>query len=276
MRTKLLITSAVLCGLVFAGCDKDEDGIRVDPGIEKAFQTRYPSANRVEWEKKAGYYVAEFWNNNAETEAWFSGDAVWHMTETDVRYDDLPLAVRDGFMASDYADWRIDDIDMLECAGVETVYIIEVEQGNREYDLYFSTEGVLVKAVAEGGGQREPHPSEGLETLKNFIAGKYPNARIMDVDQERDRIEIDIIDGRTSREVVFSLSGEWSYTKTEVRRADVPSVVLNTLAASEYNSWKIDDIDHFETPSGHYYLFELESGNREINLKIGTDGQILY
>lgn len=262
-------------GILLAGCEDDDDNVRVDPTIETAFRSQYPDASRVEWETKAGYYVAEFRRNNAEAEAWYSPQAIWYMTETDVYYTDLPQAVKDAFTASEYAAWRIDDIDMIESAGMETVYILEVEKGNAEYDLYFSPDGVLVKAVTEGGGSTGHQPSTVLPAIKEYIAAKYPQARIVDVDTEYNKIEVDIIDGHTPREVVFTTAGEWTYTKTEVRKTDVPAVVLGALNASEYGSWQIDDIDLYKTASGNYYLFELESGNKEVNLKIDPDGTIL-
>ena len=261
-------------GTILAGCEKEDD-IRVDQTIKNAFRNQYPDAARVEWEKKAGYYVAEFRMNNTEAEAWYSPQAIWYMTETDVRYDDLPQAVKEAHRAGEYADnWRIEDIDQLECLDLNPVYIIEVEQGNAEYDLYYSPEGVFIKAVPDGNGSGHL-PSTVLPAVKEFIAEKYPQARIVDIEQGHNRIEVDIIDGRIPREVVFSSAGEWEYTQTEVREADVPTVVLEARKASEYGSWQIDDIDHYLTPEAEFYLFELESGNREVHLKIDLDGNIL-
>lgn len=157
---------------------------------------------------------------------------------------------------------------------METVYIIEVEQGNIEYDLYYSPEGVLVKAVP-GEGAAGYQPADVLPVIKEFIAKKYPQARIFDIEYENGRIEVDIVDGSIPREVVFTRAGEWSYTKTEVRKSSVPATVLEALAATEYGSWRIDDIDHYLTPTVEYYIFELESGSREVNLKIDTAGNIL-
>ena len=53
------------------------------------------------------------------------------MTETEIRFDALPQAVREAFAASEYASWRVDDrVDVLYRAGdVEPeIYVIEVEQ----------------------------------------------------------------------------------------------------------------------------------------------------
>lgn len=274
MRTRLIILALAVAGMFLVGCDNDDDGIKVDKAIENAFKQQYPDATRVEWEKKSDYYVASFRQNNTEAEAWYNTQAVWHMTETDVIYADLPQAVKTAFEASEYAGWKVDDIDKLECLGMETVYIIEVEQGNTEYDLYYSPEGVFIKAVADGSGSGYL-PPEILPAIKEYIATKYPQARIADIEKERNMIEVDIVDGRISRELLFTLEGEWVQTKTEVRQSDVPQIVLTAWSNSQYGSWKIDDIDHYITTTGEYYIFELESGSQEIDLKIDSEGNIL-
>jgi hypothetical protein len=37
----------------------------------------------------------------------------------------------------------------------------------------------------------------------------------------------------------------------------------------------LTDIGHYAAPAGEYWLFELESGNRETNLKIDAAGNIV-
>ncbi len=124
------------------------------------------------------------------------------------------------------------------------------------------------------GGSQQQGPSSVIASVKDFIAGKYPGARIVEIDVERNSIEVDIIDGYVSRDVVFSQAGQWIYTETDLRRGDLPQAVLGTLAA-QYGGWYIDDVNLIETPSGSHYLLELESGHRETRLKIDASGRIL-
>ena len=59
------------------------------------------------------------------------------MTESEITYEMLPEAVKKAFSSSEYANWKIDDIDKLERAGMEIIYVIEVEtrSGNVEKAL---------------------------------------------------------------------------------------------------------------------------------------------
>ncbi|WP_163223322.1 PepSY-like domain-containing protein [Bacteroides sp. 214] len=273
MKTKLFMFTLAVAGLFFVGCSDDDDNIKVDQTIQNAFEVQYPDVTRVEWEMKSGYYVADFKQNGMETEAWYSGQGIWKMTETDVLYKDIPQAVKSAFEASEYATWHVDDVDMLEMPDVETVYIIEVEKGKEEYDLYYTIDGVFVKAMVDTNGTYLP--TTVLPAIKEFIAVKYPQARIVDIDQERNTVEVDIVDNKISREVVFDLNGEWMHTKTEVRQADVPQTVLNALATTQYGSWRIDDVDHYVTANSEYYEFEMESGKQEVLVKIDMNGNVL-
>lgn len=48
----------------------------------------------MEWELKGDYAVADFYWDGGEHSAWFNPlSAAWYMTETDVRYENLPEPV---------------------------------------------------------------------------------------------------------------------------------------------------------------------------------------
>lgn len=92
------------------------------------------------------------------------------MTETDLPYQALPAAVKSAFESSEYAKWKVDDVDMLERPDMEKVYVIEVESGKQEFDLYYSEEGILVKSVADTDNDSENYlPAEIPATIETFI-----------------------------------------------------------------------------------------------------------
>lgn len=276
MKTKLFMIALAAAGFALQGCnDNDDDNIAVDTAIEAAFRAQYPGATHVEWERKSDYYVADFRLDNIEAEAWYDAQAAWHMTETDITFEMLPEAVKTSFAASIYADWRVDDVDKLERKGIETVYVIDVEQGREEYDLYYSPDGVLIKAIPDTNDDHAGDlPGTLPQTIADYLAANYPQAKVVDIDVEHYGIEVDIIDGTTPRELAFTTAGQWLYTKTDVRRVDVPQAVIDVLEASEYATWWVDEIDHYLTPDAEYYKFELESGEREVEITITTDGKL--
>ncbi|MDD3491275.1 MAG: PepSY-like domain-containing protein, partial [Paludibacter sp.] len=76
-------------------------------------------------------------------DAWFETNGTWLMTETDIRRSKIPAAVKSTLDKSEYAGWRIDDVDCLEYANADPVYVLDMEKGESEVDLYYAADGTL-------------------------------------------------------------------------------------------------------------------------------------
>ena len=291
MRNLLVAAAAFLA----AGCERSDgergSGGEVSPQVLAAFAECYPGAQNVSWSMKGDYAVADFyWTGtraalSTNCSAWFgNADGRWTMTETEIRFEALPQAVREAFAASEYASWRVDDrVDVLYRAGdVEPeIYVIEVEQGGREMDLYYSPDGVLVKSVADADPDCDYGdfiPAEPAASIGEYIRAHYPSARVIDVDAEYEGTEVEILDGGVKRELFFDRGAAWQYTKTEMRRAELPEAVTAAWAASEYaeaRGYRLDDADLYETVSeGTFYRLELESRNGDVKIRITPEGEV--
>lgn len=158
MKTIALFFAAMLISFGLCACDKgDGDSHKISTEVINAFEQRYPKALQVEWDKEGKYYVADFkytYNTGTtgiitptlyEMEAWFDSQANWKMTVMEVNYDVFPDEVKAGLTMSKYATWRIEDADIIERNGKETIYAIEVEMGKEERCLYFNSTGKLVQ-----------------------------------------------------------------------------------------------------------------------------------
>ena len=141
------------------GCDDDDDSVKVPAAVQDTFGRMFPGAGHVEWAGKQGYLVAEFREGGTDMQAWFDAAGKWYMTEEDVPYALLPQAVRTAFESGEYAAWHVDDADKLTREGLETVYVLEVEQRDAEYELVYSEDGVLLRAVP---ADVEPQNAEDL------------------------------------------------------------------------------------------------------------------
>ncbi len=130
--------------------DDDDDDVKVTTAVREAFNAKFPNATRVDWEMKHNYFVADFWENGVEYDAWFSQDTELKMLESDVRgVESLPEPVLNAFKATSYTEWRVDDIDKYE-RGTEVFYLIEIEKkGEKDRKLFYSPEGTLLKDVED-------------------------------------------------------------------------------------------------------------------------------
>lgn len=258
------------------GCSDDDDNNSFETlpaSVQKAFSNKYPDSRFEEWEKKGGYYVIEFNNNNTEAEAWFNDDE-WQMTETDIRYNDLPAAVKTAFKSSAYADWRVDDVDMVERLKMPTLYILDVEKGKMEYELYYLEDGSLLKEIADSDNDDVYLPQVPAEITK-AINTMYPGAVILDVEMEKGMYEAEIMYENIEREVVFDHNFKWMYTKWDVRPSELSDAVLNYIQ-STYPGYVVDDVEVYSTEAdGIYFQIELEKGNSEIEIRIKANGELV-
>lgn len=286
-KNRILLLFALVAGLfAFSGCSEEDDNGApegthlVSKEVQNAFNAKYPQARDVEWELKGNYAVVDFDWNGVGHSAWFDpSSASWYMTETDIRYADVPQAVRTAHEAGEYVDWHVDDVDMLTREGMETLYVIEVEKGETEVDLFYSPSGVLVKSVVDADNANDYGdylPKPDIEGIVQVVNQMYPNVRIVDIERENGMTEVEIVDGTVCREVYFNNSGNWLYTKTEVLPHTVPEAVKAALEASVYASYRIDDVDFYESADGgNYYRYELDSREGDIKIDISEDGSVL-
>lgn len=256
------------------------------------FNAKYPNATNVTWSTKDTYAVADFYLASTRTgghepnnTAWFNMAGHWSMTETEISYLQLPEAVRTAFEVSPYANWRMDDeIDKLQRSdNNETLYIIEVSQkeGNVEtkVDLYYTEEGILVKEIIDAETDDDYHeylPQQPEGNIQTLLDQNFPNARIVDYDQEHNGTEVEIIADGLKHEILFDNQQQWIYTKTEYDRRDlaqVPADILNHLRTSPYytSDNAIEDVEKYTTrDNGTYYCFELATAYDD-DIKVYVD-----
>ena len=267
---------AIACGsFAFTACDDDDDNrIAPDSVVTKAFDSLYPNAQRVSWEYEDGFVKAEFYTGRYESEAWFDHQGNWFLTETDIPYESLPEAVKSSFESGTYANWRIEDVDMLERPETGTVYVIDVESGERDVDLRYMDNGTLINEGNTGNTGDENRPSTVPSSIREAVLSLYPGATIFEIDTDRNGTEVDIWHDNLHKEVRFDTNDQWLYTEWDIRRTEIPSVVLSAFNASEYASYRIDDTNVIQKADGIYYEFELERGERDIILLFDEAGNI--
>ena len=275
MKTRMTIfVSLLLAGFAFTSCDDSDDNYTPDEKIVNVLYEKYPNAQRVDWELQHDHYVADFYDNNIEKEAWITTKGEWVMTESDILFNNLPDAVQTAFNESEYKDWRVDDVDMLERIEMETVYVIEVEKSKQEFDLFYAEDGTLIKAVEDIDNNNNYQPNTVPEVLKNFINEKYPQATIVDIEVEKGITEIDILHENKAKELHFNSTNEWLYTTWDVREREIQDIATKVL--NDNPGFKIDDIDYKESADGsEVYIFELEKGNQEIHVTVEMEGNVV-
>lgn len=278
-----IIMASVATAIVLTGCEKDR-GPAVNGQVQQTMQNMYPDASNVSWKQSGSYTVAEFASSGQsgqDSRAWFDNGGKWYMTETDIHFDALPEAVKTSFSAGEYAGWRTDDVDRLERNGEPVVYVIEAESRESgtetEVELYYFEDGTLIRESIDTDEDDDYSgfiPSDpSASPLEDFIRSRYEGAIILERDYEDGMTEIEIYHDSREKDVLFDRSGNWTRTSWEVRTDMLPEAVKATIA-SEYAGYRADDAEYAETPSGDFYVIELEGGGRDMTVSIGADGSL--
>ena len=278
------LLSVALLGTLAACSDDDKLSSNLPPGTSEVpenilsqFNTDYPDAQDVTWTQDGEYYTASFSEDGStRNQAWYEQDGRWGMTQYGIPFDRLPAAVAEAFAATEYgqsgSDWRVDrEVDVLERRdGTETLYIIEVERGETEVDLYYTEDGILVKEIVDAApdkdyGEYLPQSPDG--TLQSWLEQRFPGYRLVDLDAENGGLEVEFIYERRKYEAFFTRSGEWLYYKTDLsyRSEQIPAAVKATVEASDLmqqGAW-VDDVEMYVVNADGtetiYYCFELET-----------------
>lgn len=309
-------TTRLIIAMMFAGllaftssCTKDNGGSaqnEIPQAVKAAFESMFPDAVSVNWSMRDGFAVARFRiaenisavsalsavSAERNTVAWFlMSDASWKMTETEITFNELPSAVRDAFAQTEYASapWTVDDdVDVLVRENAETVYVIDAEknEGGTEtnVELYYSEDGILVHETVKTEKDDDHYdmlPEKPSAGVSSWLEEHFPGARIVDYDEEDGTVEVEFIYEGRKHEAVFDHSGNWLYTKTDLRRSDLDSIdsqVLSTLRENpDYTGdGDIDDIERYESrDAGIFYCFELDARRDDVEIYIAADGTLL-
>ena len=151
MKRLTYLFAVLIAATTLIACDDDYNA----PQTTRAeFQTQYPNAVDVEWEKKRGYVVAEFHiPGQGECEAWDTKGGEWVMTKYDIKFSDLPAAVQTAFVTEYGAQTPVDDVERLERRGNDTLYFIEAEIVINGYltdiDLDYAEDGTLLRTTVD-------------------------------------------------------------------------------------------------------------------------------
>ena len=115
--------------------------------VHQEFAKLYPDMFAYEWEykKKEGVYRAQFIDNGQEFEAYFMPDGRWVKTEGEIKKEKLPQDIWKSLSESNYQNWKVDDIDLLQTPKFPVLYKLEMKNGKQKIYLYFLPNGTEVK-----------------------------------------------------------------------------------------------------------------------------------
>jgi len=129
----------------FTSCDSDDDSDlninQVPETVITAFETEFPNATDIDYEKKGDQYEVDFEIDNIDYDALFTADGNLVKYKKDVSSADVPQAILDT-IANDYPNLQIDDSELL-IVDDNTYYQIELDNEPNDEHLVFNLDGTI-------------------------------------------------------------------------------------------------------------------------------------
>jgi hypothetical protein len=143
---KKITASFWLCSLCLIGFAAYGQKQNIPQKVLNHFKAKYPSAQVHDWDKERdGSYEVEFTLNGKEWEAYYTADGSWTRTERDASRNEVPKAVWDGLAKTQYAQWKVDDIEEHQTPQHASVYEIEVKNSGQKASVYLLPDGKLAQ-----------------------------------------------------------------------------------------------------------------------------------
>ena len=125
--------------------DTDDDNSHFQPttipqAITDAINEMYAGATIVDFDQEKNGFEVDILHNSVYKDVYFNAANEWISTEWDITEDKVPAIFMNALKASDYKNYRIEDIDQIE-KPAGTFYLFELEQGDNDVEVTISAEG---------------------------------------------------------------------------------------------------------------------------------------
>ena len=141
MKTPILLFAAAV--IVLPACGQDIPATQVPSVVQNTVVTKYANATHLEWNKKTGFYRAEFDIDKTEYTVHVADDGKLLLSKTEIPENALPAAVS-AVVKKDHAGYAIDDMEKIEKDGM-VYYLLELEKkGEKDKQLLFKPDGTIM------------------------------------------------------------------------------------------------------------------------------------
>lgn len=140
MKNIIFVAALLVCVYV-TGCSQAS----IPAAVTTAFNQKFQHATKVKWDKENAHeYEASFQLNQKSYSANFSDKGEWLETESPIEFQQLPDKVQQAFNAS-HKGAVVKAVAVIETSKGFTQYEIEFKKGMKTIELFYTTDGILIK-----------------------------------------------------------------------------------------------------------------------------------
>jgi hypothetical protein len=112
--------------------------------VQQGFKNKFPEVKKVKWSKEnTDEFEAEYKINGIEKSSNFDKDGQWLVTETEIKSEQLPVAVM-AVIKKDFSDFKIEEAEKAETASNQLFYEVTLEKKESNLEVKFSPEGKII------------------------------------------------------------------------------------------------------------------------------------
>lgn len=117
---------------------------QVPENVKQAFTEKYPNETNPDWETDAhGNFEAHFKKDGEKYRADFSANGQWIETESSIKKDELPKAIR-SVIKDKYDSEEITEVEYVQSATKGEFYDVEFKQKGKNKDVEFRANGQII------------------------------------------------------------------------------------------------------------------------------------
>jgi len=148
MRHYILAITAFLFLSVSPSYANDLTEAQVPAAVQKSVKDKYPSADKISWEKSGEYFQAEFKiDRQKEVEMLLDTKGNIIKIYEDIDQSELPKPILNKIQSS-FPDYKLDDIEKITKDG-SLIYKVELKKGQEEKTVHYNGNGELINQVYE-------------------------------------------------------------------------------------------------------------------------------
>lgn len=141
---QLFFLALVLVG--FGACAQDAKN--VPAGVQSAFESKFPAAKKVKWEKESeSEWEAEFTKAGKEYSANFLTDGSWVETEYEIKKSEIPSLVQKT-LDGEFAGYEVEEAEVSETIDGK-LYEFELEGEGSELEVTIDGSGKVINKASE-------------------------------------------------------------------------------------------------------------------------------
>lgn len=109
--------------------------------VVNAFQSKFPNADDVDWEKEGKLFKVDFEIGSRDHDLWIDNSGNIKKHKEELNKSDLPAAVAEK-IKNEFKEYSIDDVDKIEADG-KVSYLVELDGKDGDRDVSFSEDGTV-------------------------------------------------------------------------------------------------------------------------------------